>query len=86
MLNFKQHSTLLGREMDPQVTVRKLKSDHTTKWYTQKPESVRENETQKIHWHFHLWMDHLKPARSQDLLLINKKKICDFFFCSSGKR
>ena len=33
---------------------KKLKFDHTTKWYMHKPESVRENETYKILWDFEI--------------------------------
>ena len=31
---------------------KRLKLDHTTKWHMQKPESVRENEINKIPCHF----------------------------------
>ena len=38
-------------------------------------ESVQENETNKILWHFVVETDHLIPARTPDLVLINTKKI-----------
>ena len=50
----------------------KLQSDHTTKLYVHKPESVRENETQKILWDFEIQTDHL---RRPNVLLINKRKL-----------
>ena len=42
---------------------KKLKFDHTARWYMQKPESVLENETHKILW-----------ARRPDLVIVNNKK------------
>ena len=39
-----------------------------------KPESVLENETHKILWDFEITTDHPIPARTPDLVLINKKK------------
>ena len=38
------------------------------------PESVLENETHKLLWHFEIQMDHLISARRQDLVIINRKK------------
>ena len=40
----------------------------------QKPESVQENETQKILRDFEIQMDHFIQFRKPDLVLINKKK------------
>ena len=37
---------------------KKLKFDHSTKWYTYHPELVRENETQNILWDFEIQLDH----------------------------
>ena len=53
---------------------KKLKFDHTIKWYLHKTESVLENETHKILWYFEIQMDQLTPARRPDLVTINKKK------------
>ena len=53
---------------------KKLKLNHTTKWYTHKPESVLENEVHKILWDFEIQTDHLIPARRPDLVVINKKQ------------
>ena len=54
---------------------KKLKFDHTNKWYIHKPECPR--EWSKILWDFEILTDHLILARRPDLVLINKKKrIC----------
>ena len=53
---------------------RKLKFDHTNKWYMHKLTSVRENETQKLLWDFEIQTDHLISARWPDLIIINEKK------------
>ena len=36
---------------------KKLKFDHTTKWYMHKPESVQDNETHEILWDFEIQTD-----------------------------
>ena len=41
---------------------------------TNKSESVIENEIHKIFWDFEIQMAHQIPARTLDLVLINKKK------------
>ena len=39
--------------------------------------SVLKNDSQKLLWDFNVQTDHLIPARSPDLIIINKKKrIC----------
>ena len=53
---------------------KKFKFNHTTKWYTHKPESILENETHKLLWDFEIQTDHLILARRLDLVIINKKK------------
>ena len=58
---------------------RKLKFDHTTKWYLQKPESTLENETLKILWDFEIQTDHLLLARRPNLMIINKKGKPDLY-------
>ena len=59
---------------------KKLKFDHTNKWYMHKLEYVLENETHKLLWDFDIQTDHLNSARRQEL--INKKertcRIVDF--------
>ena len=50
---------------------KKLKFDHTNKWYMHNPESVLENETHKLVWDFDIQTDHLISARRPDLIIIN---------------
>ena len=52
---------------------KKLKFDHTNKWYMHNPESVLENETYKLLWHFEIQTDHLISAWRLDFIIINKK-------------
>ena len=53
---------------------KKLKFDHTTKWYMHKPESIQKNETHKILWDFETQTNHLIPTRRANLLTTSKKK------------
>ena len=53
---------------------KKLKFDHTKKWYMHNPASVLENDTHKLLWDFDIQTDHLISARRPDLIIINKKK------------
>ena len=53
---------------------KKFKFDHTNKWYIHNPESVLENERDKILWDFEIQMDHLISARWPDLVIVNKKR------------
>ena len=48
---------------------KRLKFDHTTKWYLQKPESVIENET---HYDFEIQTDLLIPLRRSNRVVIDK--------------
>ena len=50
---------------------KKLKLDHTNKWYMHKPESVVDNETNKILWDFEILTDYLISTRRLDQVLIN---------------
>ena len=50
---------------------KKLKFDHTTKWYIHKLESVLENEKHKIWGDFEIQTDYLIPIRSN--LVINNE-------------
>ena len=54
---------------------KKLKFDHTIKWYIHKPESVQENNTQKILLDFEIPTNHLIPSRRLDLKIILKKAL-----------
>ena len=53
---------------------KKLKFDHTNKWYMHNPAPVLENATHKLLWDFNIQTDHLIPARRPDLIIIKKKK------------
>ena len=53
---------------------KKMKSDHTNKWYMHNPASVLENETYTLLWDFEIQMDHLISARRADLIIIIKKE------------
>ena len=56
---------------------KKLKFDHTNKWYLRNPAPVLENNTNKFLWDFNIRTDHLISARRPDLIKIYKKKsIC----------
>ena len=44
---------------------KRLKFYHTRNWYTRKPKSIQENETQKI-YNFDLQIDHLILARGSE--------------------
>ena len=52
---------------------KKLKFDHTNKWYMHNPAPVIENDTHKLLWDFDIYTC-LILARRPDLLKINKKK------------
>ena len=49
-----------------------MKFLRTNKWYKQKPEIIRQNETYKIFWDFEIQTDYRIPARRQDLVTINR--------------
>ena len=53
---------------------KKLKFDDTNKWYMHNSAPVLENNTHKLLWVFNIQTDHLIPARSLDLIIINKKR------------
>ena len=53
---------------------KKLKFDHSNKWYMHNPESVLENETHELFWDFEIQTDHQISARRPELIVINKKK------------
>ena len=60
---------------------KKLKFDHTNKWYMHNPATAQENETHKLLWDFNIQTDHLISVRKPGLIIINnnkkkKKKIC----------
>ena len=53
---------------------KKLKFDRGTEWYIHKPESILENETNKILWDFEMQTGKLILTRWVFLVIINKKK------------
>ena len=53
---------------------KKLKSNHTNKWFTNNPAPVIENDTHKLLWDFDIHTDRLVSARRPDLIIISKKK------------
>ena len=53
---------------------KKLKFDHTNRWFMNNPESIQENETRKLLWDFDIQTDHLTSPRRPDLIIINKKR------------
>ena len=53
---------------------KKLKFDHTNKWYMHNPSSVLENDTHKLLWDFDIQIDDLISVRRPDLIIINLKK------------
>ena len=52
---------------------KKLKLEHTNKWYMLNPAAVLENDTHKLLWDFEIQADHLISARKLDLIIINNK-------------
>ena len=56
---------------------KKFKFDHTNKWYMHNPAPVLENNTHKLLWDFNIQTDQRIPARTPDLIIINKiERIC----------
>ena len=53
---------------------KKLKFDHTARWYMHKPESVLENETYKTLWDFEIQIDHCIPTKTTDFVIVIKKR------------
>ena len=53
---------------------KKVKFDHTNKWYMHNPESVLENETHKVLWDFEIQTDHITSARRPHPVIVKKKK------------
>ena len=65
-------------------SIGKLKFDYANKWYIYNPESIRENETHKFLWDFHIQTVHLILARRQDLLIIKKEILTNCGICFPG--
>ena len=52
---------------------KKLKFEHTNKWYMHNSESVLENETHQVFRNFEKKTDHLNSARLPDLTIVKNK-------------
>ena len=63
----------MGRKGYRLESVKKVKFDHTTKWYMHKPVSVREKETHRILCDFEIQMAHLISTRQLDAVDLQKK-------------
>ena len=57
---------------------KKLKFDHTNKWYIHNTAPALENNTHKLLWDFDIHTDHLILARRLDLIIDKNCKILDF--------
>ena len=53
---------------------KKLKFDHTNKWYMHNPSSVLKNDTHKLLWDFEIQTDHLISPRRPDLIINQKRE------------
>ena len=53
---------------------KKLKFDHTNKWYMHNPAPVLENDTHRLLWDFGINTDNLISARRPDQIITNKRK------------
>ena len=64
--DFKTRHDLVGKVIHREFC-KKLKFDHTNKWFMHNPESVLENETHKVLWYCEIHIDHLRtrPSESQ---------------------
>ena len=66
---------------------KKLKLDHTNKWYMHNPESILEDETHKLLCDFEIQTDQQISARRPDLIVINNKKenLQNCWLCCPGR-
>ncbi|MUZ80509.1 hypothetical protein GLN52_23935 [Shigella flexneri] len=53
---------------------KRLRFEHTDKWYKHKPEPVLENERHNILWDIEIQTDKLITARRPDMIIVNKKE------------
>ena len=68
--DYKSRHDWVGKVINWEVCKR-LKFDHTAKWYMPKSVSLSENETHRNIWDFEIQSDYLIPARRPDLVIIN---------------
>ena len=62
----------MGRVINWELS-KKLKFDHTKKWYMHNPDFILENETHKLLWGFDVETDLLISTRRPDLKIICQK-------------
>ena len=73
---YKTRHECVGKEIYWEL-FKKMKFDHTKKWYMYNSESVLENKTHKLLWDFEIQTDHLILARRRDIVIVNKiKRTC----------
>ena len=70
---YKTRHDWVGKVINWQLC-KKLKFDHTNKWYMHNPESVQEDETHKLIWDSEIQKDHKISARRPHLIIKKKKK------------
>ena len=73
---YKTRHDIVGKEIHWEMC-KKLKFDHTNKWYMQNPPPILENDTHKLLWDFDVHMDW--PNLGQKTWPYNnqqKKRIC----------
>ena len=63
---------------------KRLKFDHTTKWYIHKSESVLENEAHKILWDFKIQTNQQIPDGRPELVFITKENLASRGFWRFG--
>ena len=68
---YKTRHGWMGKEIHWELW-KKLKFNHTNKWYLHNLESVLENETHKLLWDFELQTNHLISVRRPDLVIVKK--------------
>ena len=76
-MEYKARHDWVGKVI-PWEMCKKLKFDHTNKWYIHNPASVLENDIHKLLRDFNIQTDHLISARRPDLIIINNKKKSEF--------
>ena len=69
---YKTRRDWVGKVIHEELS-KKLKFNHTNKWYIHNSKSVHENHTHRFLWDFEVKTGHLIPERRQDLKIINKK-------------
>ena len=63
----------MGKDI-PWELCKKFNFDFTNKYYMHNPESILEDEMQKLHWVCEMQTNHIISHRRQDLVVDDKKK------------